>query len=73
MLMPIIFGFYGIFRLVSNFPKVQAFIYLFKTIVILYPPFVVFAVFHTHFIRSKVANFSTKGALKKGRIWREEL
>jgi hypothetical protein len=72
-IMPIIFGFYGIFRLVSNFPKVQALIYLFKTIVILYPPFVVFAVFHTHFIRSKVAYFLTKGAVKKGRIWREEV
>ena len=73
MLMPIIFGFYGIFRLVSNFPRVQAFIYLFKTIVILYPPFVVFAVFHTHFIRSKAVHFSTKGTLKKGRIWREDV
>lgn len=69
--MPIIFGFYGIFQLVSNFPRVQAFIYLFKTIVILYPPFVVFAVFHTHFIRSKMVYFSSKGVLKKGRIWRE--
>ena len=73
MLMPIIFGFYGIFRLVSNFPRVQAIIYLFKTIVILYPPFVVFAVFHTHFINSKMVYFTTKGTLQKGRIWREEV
>jgi hypothetical protein len=72
-IMPIIFGFYGIFRLVSNFPRVQAFIYLFKTIVVLYPPFVVFAVFHTNFIRRKMVYFSPKGVLKKGRICREEV
>jgi hypothetical protein len=71
-IMPILFGFYGIFRLVSNFPRVQALIYLFKTIVILYPPFVVFAVLHTNFIRRKMAYFSPKGGLKKGRICREE-
>ncbi len=70
-LMPILFGFYGIFNLVSNFPKVQALTYLFKTIVILYPPFVVFAIFHTHFIRSKMAYFSANRTLRKGRIWRE--
>jgi len=70
-IMPIIFGFYGIFRLVSNFPRVQAFIYLFKTIVVLYPPFVVFAVFHTNFIRRKMVYFSANRTLKKGRILRE--
>ena len=56
-LMPILFGFYGIFGLVSNFPKVQALTYLFKTIVVLYPPFVVFAVLHNHFIRSNMVYF----------------
>jgi hypothetical protein len=70
-LMPILFGFYGIFSLVSNFPKVQAFTYLFKSIVILYPPFVVFAVFHAHFIGNKKVYFSTNWMLKRGRIWRE--
>ncbi len=70
-LMPILFGFYGIYGLVSNFPKVQALTYLFKTIVVLYPPFVVFAVFHNHFIRRKMVYFSATAMLKKGRIWRE--
>jgi hypothetical protein len=70
-LMPILFGFYGILGLVSNFPKVQALTYLFKTIVVLYPPFVVFTVFHNHFIRSKMVYFSATAKLKKGRIWRE--
>jgi len=70
-LMPILFGFYGIFGLVSNFPKVQALTYLFKTIVVLHPPFVVFSVFHNYFIRSKMVHFSANGKLKKGRIWRE--
>lgn len=70
-IMPILFGFYGIYGLVSHFPKVQALIYLFKTIVVLYPPFVVFAVFHNHFIRSKTVYFSSITKLMKGRIWRE--
>ncbi len=71
-LMPILFGFYGIFGLVSSFPKVQALTYLFKTIVVLYPPFVVFAVFHNHFIRTRWGHFSGIKGLKKGRILREE-
>ncbi len=71
-LMPILFGSYGIFKLVANFPGVQAFIYLFKTIIILYPPFAVFTVFHAHFTKNKVEYFSPRGSLKKGGIWQDE-
>ena len=71
-LMPILFGSYGIFKLVADFPGVQAFIYLFKTIVILYPPFAVFAVSHAHLMKRKVEYFSPKGSLRKGGIWQEE-
>jgi hypothetical protein len=65
-LMPILFGFYGIFSLISDFPIAQVTIYLFKTVIILYPPF---TVFHTRFLRSKAEYFSEKASLRKGGIW----
>lgn len=68
-LMPIIFGFYGIFSLIQDFPTVQAFIYLFKTVIILYPPFTVFTVFHTRFLKNKAEYFSQKASLRKGGVW----
>jgi hypothetical protein len=68
-LMPIIFGFYGIFSLVADFPMLRAFIYLSKTVIILYPPFTVFAVFHTHFLINKAEHFSQRASLIKGGIW----
>ncbi len=68
-LMPIIFGFYGIFSLIEDFPTEQVFIYLFKTVIILYPPFTVFAVFHTYFLKNRAEYFSKKISLKKGGIW----
>ncbi len=68
-LMPILFGFYGIFSLISDFPIAQVTIYLFKTVIILYPPFTVFTVFHTRFLRSKAEYFSEKASLRKGGIW----
>ena len=68
-LMPIIFGFYGIFSLSADFPMLQVFIYLFKTVIILYPPFTVFTVFHAHFLRNKAEYFSEKASLRKGGIW----
>ena len=52
-LMPIFFGFYGIFGLFSQFQKAEALIYLFQIVVILYPPFAVFSVFHTHFLQKR--------------------
>ena len=68
-LMPIIFGFYGMFSLIQDFPPGQAFIYLFKTVIILYPPFTVFTVFHTRFLKNKAEYFSQRASLKKGGIW----
>jgi hypothetical protein len=68
-LMPILFGFYGIFSLIADFPIAQVTIYLFKTVIILYPPFTVFTVFHTRFLRSKADYFSEKASLRKGGIW----
>jgi len=71
-LMPILFGFYGIFSLVSDFPIAQVSIFLLKTVIILYPPFTVFTVFHTRFLRSKTEYFSEKASLRKGGVWYDE-
>jgi len=65
-LMPILFGFYGIFSLSVDFPMFQVFIYLFKTVIILYPPF---TVFHTRFLINKAEYFSSKALLGKGGVW----
>jgi len=68
-LMPIIFGFYGIFSLIQHFPTVRVFIYLFKTVIILYPPFTAFTVFHTRFLKNKADYFSQKASIRKGGVW----
>jgi hypothetical protein len=59
-LMPILFGFYGVFSLFSQFQKKEALIYLFQMIVILYPSFNIFSVFHTHFLRRNIESLSKK-------------
>lgn len=52
-LMPIIFGFYGIFTLRANFPAVEVLVLLFKITIVLYPPFVIFAVAHRRILEKK--------------------
>jgi hypothetical protein len=64
-LMPIIFGFYGIFTLHTNYPAEDALIYLFKLVIILYPPFLIFAVIHTYLIRYKEKLLSDIPGLRK--------
>src|SRR4030043_588713 len=59
-LMPVLFGFYGVFSLFSQFQKKEALIYLFQMIVILYPSFTIFNVFHTHFLRRNIESLSKK-------------
>jgi hypothetical protein len=68
-LMPIIFGFYGIFSLIADFPTTQVISYLFKTVMILYPPFTVFSVFHARFLKNREEYFSQRTSLRKGGIW----
>ncbi|HVP81272.1 MAG TPA: hypothetical protein VMV04_25555 [Thermodesulfobacteriota bacterium] len=68
-LMPILFGFYGIFSLIADYPPRQALILLFRIVIILYPPFAVFAVMHFRFLRSREEQFSERASLKKGGIW----
>jgi hypothetical protein len=68
-LMPILFGFYGIFSLIADYPARQVFIFLFRTVISLYPPFAVFAVFHFRFLRNREEHFSERTSLKRGGIW----
>jgi len=56
-LMPTIFGLYGIFSLYAQSPGESALIHVFRIIVALYPPMVVFAVVHTYFIRKRLVFF----------------
>jgi hypothetical protein len=56
--MPIIFGLYGVFSLFDQYSKTQALNYLFQMIVILYPSFTVFSVFHGHLVQKRARNFS---------------
>jgi hypothetical protein len=65
-LMPIIFGLYGVFSLFDQFSKMQALTYLFQMIVILYPSFTVFSVFHAHLVQQKARDFSKRLFLEKG-------
>ena len=67
-LMPILFGFYGILSLITDYPAMQVVIYLLKTVIILYPPFMVFTIFHAHFVKNRAAYFSQKASLQKGGV-----
>ncbi len=68
-IMPVLFGFYGVFSLITDFSAMQVFIYLMKTALILYPPFLVFTILHGHFVKNRAASFSQKAPLKRGGIW----
>jgi hypothetical protein len=71
-LMPILFGFYGVFSLFSQFQKAQALLYLSQVAVILYPPFAVFSVFHTHFVQRRGETLLDKLLSEKGNPTDEE-
>ncbi len=67
-LMPIIFGLYGVLSLFGEFPKVEALLYLSRVIIILYPPFAVFSVFHGYFVRRKAEDLSKRLNVEKTSI-----
>lgn len=71
-LMPTVFGLYGVFSLFGEFSKIQAFIYLFQMIVILYPPFTIFSVCHAHFVQKKAEELSKRLFIEKGGLLYEE-
>ena len=70
--MPILFGFYGVFTLFSQFQRMEALVYLFQIVVILYPPFAVFSVFHTHFLQKRGETLLHRLLNKKGNLTDEE-
>ena len=69
---PIILGFYGIITLLHEFQTKDALFYLFQIVLVLYPPFTVFAVFHSHFMQKRVSLFSSALSLEKVRILHEK-
>ena len=71
-LMPILFGFYGAWSLFSEFQKTQAFIYLFQIVIILYPPFTIFSVFHTHFVQKREEILLERLFIEKGNFTDDE-
>jgi hypothetical protein len=71
MPMTIVFGFYGVLSLFSEFSKIQALIYLFQIVVMLYPSLTVFSISHAHFIRSRTEDLSKKLHVEKGGLPRE--
>ena len=71
-LMPILFGFYGVFSLFSQFQKTQALLYLFQVAVILYPSFAIFSVFHAHFIQKRAEALLDRLLREKGNLTDEE-
>ena len=71
-LMPILFGFYGTFSIFSEFQKTEALLYLFQVAVILYPPFAIFSVFHTHFIQKRAEALLDRLLREKGNLTDEE-
>jgi len=70
--MPILFGFYGVFSLFSEFEKTEALVHLFKIVVILYPPFAVLSVFHSHFLQKRGETLLHRLLNKKGNFTDEE-
>lgn len=53
LLLPIFFGFYGIFSLFDEYDRLQAALYIAQMVIVLYPPFVVFSVLHNRYLRSR--------------------
>jgi hypothetical protein len=70
-LVPFIFGFYGILVLFTNYPIMEASVTLIKIIIILYPPFMIFSVLHSYFLRANAESFIEKYSVMKGGIWQQ--
>jgi hypothetical protein len=51
--LPVLFGFYGIFSLFHSHEHLLAIQYILQIVIILYPPFVVFNVLHTFYLRKQ--------------------
>jgi hypothetical protein len=65
-LLPFIFGMYGIFNLLANYPIAEASLLVFKIAVVLYPPLAVFTIIHAYFVRKRTALFLDYNIQKGG-------
>jgi hypothetical protein len=64
--MPVLFGFYGMLSLFGEYPKTEALVSLFQIIVILYPPFAVFSIIHSHVVQRRAENLFERLVIEKG-------
>ena len=67
--MPVLFGFYGAFNILSQFQVAQTLLYLIQIAVILYPPFTVFSVFHAHFLQKRNEIFLDRLLINERTLW----
>ena len=67
-LMPILFGSYGIFALFSSYPTEQALAHVLRIMAILYPPYTLLALIHTHLIIRKRSELFRMTKLRKGSV-----
>jgi len=58
--LPVLFGFYGILSFFGEYSRTETLVYLFQIVVILYPPFAIFSIFHAHFVRRNIESLSRK-------------
>lgn len=58
--LPVLFGFYGILSLFGEYSRTETLLYLFQIVVILYPPFAIFSIFHAHFVRRNIESLSKR-------------
>jgi len=52
-LLPILFGFYGLVNIYKEYAPSLALTYVMEMAIVLYPPFVVFAVFHNRYVQKR--------------------
>jgi hypothetical protein len=67
--MPVIFGLYGVLGFMTNYPTTEALLHIFRAVVVLYPPFALFVVVHTYFIRRRRAFVEKRDTIRAGGIW----
>jgi hypothetical protein len=60
ILLPIIFGFYGIFALFGESARSQAIWYILQMALVLYSPFVMLSIVHSRYLRSHEATLMEK-------------
>jgi len=70
-LMPLIFGLFGLFSLLTHFPKENVLLHVFRIILAFYPPMVFYAVYHFHFIHKRTDFHLKKETLKRGGVWKD--